>query len=116
MMVLWRAPEFSGIIAAKLRRALITHLESSKGYGRDTTLQESARSNHPQVLLILKRRRARNGFEVLVKRRLAHSGDLRQFANDQRFPKFCPDPLNGFGNATDMAVYRKEISQHTTNG
>mgnify|MGYP001574425460 CR=1 FL=1 len=100
MMVLWRAPEFSGIIAAKLRRALITHLKSSKGYGRNTSLQERARFNHPQVLLILKRRRARSGFEVLVKRRLAHSGDLRQFANDQRFPKICPDPMNGFGNAT----------------
>ena len=47
MMVLGRAPKFSGIITAKLRHALITHLEASKGYERDTSLQESARFNHP---------------------------------------------------------------------
>ena len=47
MMVLGRAAKFSGIITAKLRHALITHLEASKGYGRDTSLQESARFNHP---------------------------------------------------------------------
>ena len=46
-MVLGRVPEFLGIVVAKLRRTLITDLEPSKRYGRDTALQESARFNHP---------------------------------------------------------------------
>ena len=56
-VVFGRTSEFARIVAAELRRALITNFETGKGYGWDAALQESSRFDHPQVLLILQWRR-----------------------------------------------------------